>query len=52
MVMTDNIKAKRFANGLKEYLFRIVPLTRTSTYLDVLDTALYFEAWAKERQVE
>ena len=52
MVMTDNMKAKRFANGLKEYLFRTVPLTRTSTYLDVLDTALRFEARAKERQVE
>ena len=52
MVMTDNMKAKRFANGLKEYLFRAVPLTKTSTYSDVLDTALRFEAWAKERQVE
>ena len=47
MVMTDNMKAKRFANGLKA-----VPLTRTSTYSDVLDTALRFEARAKERQVE
>ena len=28
MVMTNNMKAKRFANGLKEYLFRAVPLTR------------------------
>ena len=44
MVMTNNIKAKRFANGLKEYLFRAVPLTRTSTYSDVLDMALHFEA--------
>ena len=52
MVMTDNMKAKRFANGLREYLFRAVPLTRTSTYLDVLDTVLRFEARAKERQVE
>ena len=52
MVMTDNMKAKRFANGLKEYLFRAIPLTRTSTYSNVLDTALYFEARAKERQVE
>ena len=52
MVVTDNMKAKRFANGLKEYLFRAVPLTRTSTYSDVLDTALRFEARAKERQVE
>ena len=49
MVMTDNMKAKRFANGLKEYLFRAVPLTRTSTYSDVLDTALRFEAQAKKR---
>ena len=49
MVMTNNMKAKRFANGLKEYLFRAVPLTRTSTYSDVLDTALHFEAQAKER---
>ena len=52
MVMTDNMKAKQFANGLKEYLFRAIPLTRTSTYSDVLDTALRFEARAKERQVE
>ena len=52
MVMTYNMKAKRFANGLKKYLFRTVPLTRTSTYSDVLDTALRFEAWAKERQIE
>ena len=36
MVVTDNMKAKRFANGLREYLFRAVPLTRT-TYSDVLD---------------
>ena len=49
MVMTDNIKAKRFANGLIKYLFREVPLTMTSTYLDVLDTTLRFEARAKER---
>ena len=52
MVMTDNMKAKRFANGLREYLFRAVPLTRTSTYSDVLDMALRFEVRAKERQVE
>ena len=52
MVMTDNMKAKRFTNGLKEYLFRVIPLTRTSTYSDVLDTALRFEARAKEMQVE
>ena len=52
MVMTDNMKAKRFANGLNEYLFRAVSLTKTSTYSDVLDTALRFEARAKERQVE
>ena len=49
MVMTNNMKAKRFANDLKEYLCRAVPLTRTSTYSDVLDTALHFEARAKER---
>ena len=52
MVVTDNMKAKRFANSLKEYLFRAVPLTRTSTYSDVLDTALRFEARDKKRQVE
>ena len=52
MVMTNNMKAKWFANGLKEYLFRAVPLTMTSTYSDVLDTALHFEARAKERQIE
>ena len=52
MVVTDNMKSKRFANGLKEYLFRAVPLTRTSTYSDVLDMTLRFEARAKKRQVE
>ena len=52
MVMTNNMKAKWFANGLKEYLFRAVPLTRTSTYSDVRDTTLHFEARAKERQIE
>ena len=52
MMMTDNMKAKWFANGLKEYLFRAVPLTRTSIYTDVLDMALRFEARVKERQVE
>ena len=52
MVVTDNMKAKRFANGLKKYLFRVVPLKKTSTYSDILDTALHFMARAKERQVE
>ena len=46
--MTNNMKA----NVLKGYLFRAVPLTRTSTYSDVLDTALHFEVRAKERQIE
>ena len=44
IVVTDNMKAKRFANGLREYLFRAVPLTKTFTYSDLLDTTLYFEA--------
>ena len=52
MVVTDNMKAKRFANGLREYLFKAVPLIRTSTYSDVLHTALRFEVQAKERKVE
>ena len=50
--MTENMKAKRFAKGLEKYLFRAVSLTRTSTHSDVLNTALHFEAQAKERQVE
>ena len=33
-------------------MFRAVPSTRTSTYSDVLDTALRFEARSKERQLE
>ena len=33
-------------------MFRAVPLTRISTYSDVLDMALHFEAWIKERQVD
>ena len=49
MVVTDNMKAKQFANGLREYLFRAISLTRTSIYSDVLDTTLCFEARAKER---
>ena len=52
MVITENMKVKRFANDLEEYLFGVVPLTRTSTYSDVLDTALCFEVRAKKRQVE
>ena len=52
IVVTNNMKARWFANGLREYLFRAVPLTRTSTYSDVLDMILRFEARAKERQVE
>ena len=40
MVVTDNMEAKWVANGLKEYLFRTVPLIRTSTYSDNLDKAL------------
>ena len=51
IVVTNNMKAKRFANGLREYLFRAIPLTKTSTFSDVLDTTLLFEARAKERQV-
>ena len=46
------MKVKRFADDLEEYLFGVVPLTRTSTYSDVLDKALRFEAWTGERQVE
>ena len=46
MVVTNNMKTKRFANGLREYLFITIPLTWTSTYSNVLDTALHFEAWA------
>ena len=52
MVMTDNMKAKRFANGFREYLFRAIFLTRTSIHSDVLDTVLHFEARAKKIQVE
>ena len=48
MVVTDNMKAKWFANDLKEYLFRAIPLTRTFTYSDVLDTAFRFEARLKK----
>ena len=52
MVITENMKVKRFVNDLEEYLFGVVPLTRTSTYSDVLHTTLCFEARAKERQIE
>ena len=33
-------------------MFRAVPLTRISIYLDVLDTTLRFEVWAKKRHIE
>ena len=52
MVMTNNMKAKWFANGFREYLFKAIPLTKSSTYLNVLDTALCFKARAKKRQVK
>ena len=52
MVVTDNMKDKQFANGFREYLFRAVPLIRTSINSDVLDTTLRFEVRVKERQVE
>ena len=51
LVVTDNMKAKRFANGLRDYLFKVVPVSQTLTYSDVLDAALHYEAWAKERQI-
>ena len=52
IVVTNNMKARWFANGLRKYFFRAVPLTKTFTYSDVLDTTLHFEARAKKRQVE
>ena len=52
LVATDNIKAKRFANDLRDNLFKVVPISRTSTYSYVLDAALHFEARAKERQID
>ena len=33
MVITENMKAKRFANGLEEYLFEAVPLASRSINL-------------------
>ena len=30
LVVTDNMKAKHFANGLKDYLFKVVSVSRTS----------------------
>ena len=44
LAVINNMKAKRFANGLKDYLFKVVPIPRTSTY-----AALRYEVWAKER---
>ena len=49
LVATDNMKTKRFANGFRDYLFKVVPISRTSTYPNVLDATLRYEAWAKER---
>ena len=51
LVFTNNMKAKRFANGLRDYLFKVVSVFQTSTYSDVLDAALRYETWAKERQI-
>ena len=45
------VTTKRFVNGLRDYLFKVVPVSRTSTYSDVLDAALHYEARAKERQI-
>ena len=52
LVATDNMKAERFVNGLKDYLFKVVPVSRASAYSDVLDAVLRFEARTKERQVD
>ena len=49
LVATDNVKVKHFANDLKDYLFKVVPVSQTLTYLDVLDANLCYEARAKER---
>ena len=43
---------KRFVNGLRDYLFRSIHFTETTTYTQVLDAALRFEARVRERQVE
>ena len=51
LVVTDNMKAKHFVNGLRHCLFKVVPVSRTSNYSDVLDAALHYEARAKERQI-
>ena len=45
----DNMKAKHFSYGFRDYLFKVVPVSRTSTYSDVLDAVLRYEAQAKER---
>ena len=47
LVVIDNMKAKHFANGLKDYLFKVVSISRTSTYLDVWDAALHYKTHAK-----
>ena len=52
MVMTNNMKAKRFANGLEEYLFRVVPFDKNLHILRCSRYALRFEAQSKERQIE
>ena len=44
LVAIDNMKAKHFATGLRDYLFKVVPVSRSSTYSDVLDEALRYKA--------
>ena len=52
LVSTEEMKVKRFVNGLRDYLFRSIHFTETMTYTQVLDAALRFESRVRERQVE
>ena len=52
LVSSEEMKVKRFVNGLRDYLFWSIHFTETTTYTQVLDAALHFEARVKERQAE
>ena len=44
LVSTKEMKVKWFVNGLRDYLFRSIHFTETTTYTQFLDAVLRFES--------